>query len=59
VETEAPTNPEEEDPNAPKEEAAGAPDPNLEKTNFAADKNPGDLDQPKKIKKVFLKRLKK
>jgi len=56
---ENPATPAPEDPNAPKEEAAGPPDPNLEKTNFAADKNPGDLDQPKKIKKVFLKRLKK
>jgi len=42
-----------------KEEAVGAPEKNLERTNFEKDKNPGDLDQPKKIKKVFLKRPKK
>ena len=32
---------------------------NLERTNFNKDKNPNDLDEPKKIKKVFLKQLKK
>ena len=41
-----------------KEEAAGPPKKNLERTNFNKDKNPGDLDEPKKIKKVFLKRPK-
>lgn len=41
------------------EEAVGAPDKNLEKTNFNKDKNPDDLDEPKKTKKVFLKRPKK
>ena len=42
-----------------KEEGTGAPDQNLEKTNFKKDKNPDDLSEPKKIKKVFLKRPKK
>jgi hypothetical protein len=41
------------------EESVGAPDKNLEKTNFKKEKNPKDLDQPKKVKKVFLKRPKK
>jgi hypothetical protein len=41
------------------EEAAGAPEKNLERTNFNKDKNPNDLNEPKKIKKVYLKRPKK
>ena len=41
-----------------KEEAAGAPNKNLERTNFDKDKNPDDLAEPKKVKKVFLKRQK-
>lgn len=41
-----------------KEEAAGAPNQNLERTAFDKDKNPDDLDEPKKVKKVFLKRPK-
>ena len=49
--------PVEEEPK--KEEAAGPPEKNLERTNFNKDKNPGDLEEPKKIKKVFLKRPKK
>jgi len=43
----------------PKEEAAGAPNQNLERTNFNKDLNPNDLNEPKKIKKVYLKRPKK
>lgn len=40
-------------------EATEPPVKNLEKTNFNKDKNPSDLDEPKKIKKVYLKRPKK
>jgi len=47
--------PEEEKP----EEAVGAPNRNLERTNFNKDENPNDLDEPKKVKKVYLKRPKK
>lgn len=49
----------EEDKPEETEEAAGAPEKNLERTNFNKDKNPNDLDEPKKIKKVYLKRPKK
>jgi hypothetical protein len=42
-----------------KKEAAGPPEKNLERTNFNKDANPDDLEEPKKIKKVFLKRPKK
>jgi len=42
-----------------KKEAAGPPEKNLERTNFEKDANPDDLQEPKKIKKVFLKRPKK
>lgn len=38
------------------EENAGAPDKELERTNFNKEKNPNDLDKPKKI---YLKRPKK
>jgi hypothetical protein len=46
---------------APEEKTEGTepPDKNLERTNFNKDKNPEDLEEPKKIKKVFLKRPKK
>lgn len=49
----------EEKAKKPKEEAAGPPAENLERTNFNKDSNPDDLQEPKKIKKVFLKRPKK
>ncbi|MCK9446216.1 hypothetical protein M0Q50_04925 [bacterium] len=49
----------EEKPTEETEETVGAPNKNLEKTNFNKDKNPDDLNEPKKIKKVFLKRPKK
>jgi len=49
---------EESEKETEKEEAVGAPNKNLEKTNFKKDANPDDLDEPKKIKKVFLKRPK-
>jgi hypothetical protein len=52
--------PEEEKPEEKKpEEAVGAPNKNLERTNFSKDKNPDDLNEPKKVKKVYLKRPKK
>jgi hypothetical protein len=41
------------------EEAVGAPNKNLERTNFEKDRNPDDLEEPKKVKKVYLKRPKK
>ena len=41
-----------------KEEGTEPPEKNLERTNFNKDKNPADLEEPKKIKKVFLKRPK-
>jgi len=53
---EAPEAPEEE---KKKEESVEPPEKNLERTNFNKDKNPGDLEEPKKVKKVFLKRPKK
>jgi hypothetical protein len=59
---EAPTGeetPVEEKPLEKPEEAVGAPNKNLERTNFEKDKNPNDLEEPKKVKKVFLKRPKK
>ena len=56
-------NPEEKEENTDekkkKEEAAGPPEKNLERTNFNKDKNPDDLNEPKKVKKVYLKRPKK
>ena len=48
-----------EKPEEKPEEAVGAPQKNLERTNFEKDENPNDLDEPKKVKKVFLKRPKK
>lgn len=51
--------PEENPEEKAKEEGVGAPTKNLERTAFDKDKNPGDLQEPKKIKKVFLKRTKK
>ena len=48
-----------EEPVKSKEEGVEPPSTNLERTNFNKDKNPNDLDEPKKIKKVFLKRTKK
>jgi hypothetical protein len=50
--------PEESQEPTEKIEGTGAPAKNLEKSNFNKDKNPDDLDEPKKIKKVFLKRPK-
>ena len=41
-----------------KTEATEPPSKDLERTNFDKDKNPDDLEEPKKIKKVFLKRPK-
>jgi len=41
-----------------KKEGTEPPAKNLERTNFNKDKNPDDLEEPKKIKKVFLKRPK-
>ena len=49
----------EEEPEEEPEESIGAPNKELEKTNFNKDKNPNDLDEPKKKKKVYLKRKKK
>lgn len=50
---------EDETPKEKEEEAAGPPEKNLERTNFNKDKNPNDLEEPRKPKKVFLKRQKK
>jgi hypothetical protein len=47
-----------EDEEDKKEETVGAPNKNLERTAFDKDKNPNDLNEPKKVKKVFLKRPK-
>jgi hypothetical protein len=49
----------EEKPEEKPEEAVGAPNRNLERTNFNKDMNPNDLEEPKKVKKVYLKRPKK
>jgi hypothetical protein len=49
--------PEEKKPEK-EEEAAGAPNKNLERTNFNKDKNPNDISDAKPAKKVYLKRPK-
>lgn len=57
---ETPEGGEEETTEEPEEKVEGTEPPakNLERTNFNKDKNPDDLEEPKKIKKVFLKRPK-
>jgi hypothetical protein len=52
-------NPEEKPKNKEEDEGVGAPNKNLERTNFNKDKAPNDLEASKKVKKVFLKRPKK